>query len=981
VRVASEQHPSLRRFALLTLVTLFTSMGLSVQAETPQVAESSYQKNSAMFRWWLPAAKVDQNVVLDQLKSIANAGYKGVEICIHMGDSGYTREDMREYGWGTPAWNALYKSILMESNELGLRVDTTVSPAWPASVPAITPADEAASKELRFGRSDVFSGVFNGALPLPETIPNGMLPPPPGAPSPGDVGPNGLILEPSVEAQNKDVLVAVSAARIIGTETISKDIMIAWGDMPHETRRLTGKAMLLDPESLVEISTFQRSEDGRYHLNWTAPSEGQWQIFSYWARGTGQLHKEGAATSTPSYVINHISKAGAQALIDFWQEHLLTPDIERLLAENGGAIFEDSLELEYGGLVWSADLLEEFRRHRGYSLTPFLPLLAGSMVNGLASDSINLYELGNAQGRLDTAGDRVRRDLSETLTEMYLQNHVAPIQDWAKSKGLSYRAQAYGLGMDIVRVASEVSGPDGESLGFGPSVQGDDRFRMVAGGAHIGGNPIVADEVGALANEGYRLTWLDMLHWINKNLSAGANQMVFHGMPYSLSKISKWPGVSPFGFGLAGYWGERRPSWQFTNALAEYIGRAQSALQSGAPQVDLAFLHSQYGTASPVVEDQTLADLGFSYDILTPDALVRSGAELDTERGALSPAGYRALVIKDQSYLSEMAVKRLFELAKAGLPVIFVGRLPSASPFYFESDRHDAKVVQQVREMIALSHVQVVSDMAALPAVLDQLHIQPHLRMVKGNSVVVASRSDQHREVHFLHNRLDTENDIAFGLESRGWVYTENLWTGRLNTIGEDEQGNYRLALSGDEAILVINSSKPLPSAPSVVESASLGTLMEDWALKMEQWLPNNHGTFDPDLDRHWVDVGKTALVPWSDMPGLTASTVGVGYYSTNFTVTEGARCAGVSLGSIGDSAAVAVKINGHRVAVDLFKLTATACDLLKIGENRLEIDVASNLGNRLIASKQIAAPPWNPKQVIQYETNGLLGPVHVSLF
>jgi len=59
---------------------------------------------SSMFRWWIPAGFVDDKEIVAELKAIADAGYKGVEICINMSDTGYTREMAKEKGWGTARW-------------------------------------------------------------------------------------------------------------------------------------------------------------------------------------------------------------------------------------------------------------------------------------------------------------------------------------------------------------------------------------------------------------------------------------------------------------------------------------------------------------------------------------------------------------------------------------------------------------------------------------------------------------------------------------------------------------------------------------------------------------------------------------------------------------------------------------------------------------------------------------------------------------
>ncbi len=69
------------------------------------------------------------------------------------------------------------------------------------------------------------------------------------------------------------------------------------------------------------------------------------------------------------------------------------------------AIFSDSLEV-YGS-DWTGDLLQEFRKRRGYDLTPYLPAL--------------VHDIGPK-----TAD--IRHDWGKTLTELAEENYLSPLK-------------------------------------------------------------------------------------------------------------------------------------------------------------------------------------------------------------------------------------------------------------------------------------------------------------------------------------------------------------------------------------------------------------------------------------------------------------------------------------------------------------------------------------------------------------------------
>jgi hypothetical protein len=99
---------------------------------------------------------------------------------------------------------------------------------------------------------------------------------------------------------------------------------------------------------------------------------------------------------------------------------------------SGGAVFFDSLELNRMDVEvrhWTPNFLDEFRRRRGYDLRPFLATIS-------TSDK-PAFELAG------TVGARVREDYRQTLSDLFVANHIGPIKRWAHGYGMALRGQAY----------------------------------------------------------------------------------------------------------------------------------------------------------------------------------------------------------------------------------------------------------------------------------------------------------------------------------------------------------------------------------------------------------------------------------------------------------------------------------------------------------------------------------------------------------
>lgn len=124
----------------------------------------------------------------------------------------------------------------------------------------------------------------------------------------------------------------------------------------------------------------------------------------YYSSRTGQVVKR-AAIGAEGYVQDHYSRAAAET-------HLRENGDKFMSAAEPGsvrAIFTDSLEVYNAD--WTSDMLEEFKKRRGYDLRPMLPLL----------------EFDDPP-----RSNVLRRDFGKTLTELYEERFLVQSESRAE---------------------------------------------------------------------------------------------------------------------------------------------------------------------------------------------------------------------------------------------------------------------------------------------------------------------------------------------------------------------------------------------------------------------------------------------------------------------------------------------------------------------------------------------------------------------
>ena len=363
-----------------------------------------------------------------------------------------------------------------------------------------------------------------------------------------------------------------------------------------------------------------------------------------YSRLTGQNVKRAAAGGEGPVLDHYSADATAAHIAGF-----AAPLVAAVDRDSIGSVFCDSLEVYESN--WTPDFLREFDKRRGYDAAP------------------QLYRL--VVDTPESAAFRV--DFHRTLTELYEQNFVAVLKDWAGTLDLPFRIQGYGTPPASVSSYRFADLFEGEGWGWNEVTQ----TRWAASAAHIYGLPIVSSEVWTWVHSpSFRATPLDLKGEAHEHLLAGVNQLIGHGWPYSPADA---PGLG-WMFYASGAIDDRNPWWPAMPELTAYLQRLSWLLRQGehvAPvklYVPAADVYGTMGTGDVSLDlwretkrhigpdiPRIIHECGLDFDLVDDDALA-----------ALAPEQVTAVVLPFTTVVPNSSQKWLDDVAQSGGTIIHV---------------------------------------------------------------------------------------------------------------------------------------------------------------------------------------------------------------------------------------------------------------------------------------------------------------------
>lgn len=910
---------NLRKKALIALAAMtLGSFGNVYASNLAADFKNPSADNRPLTRWWVPGSRMTKAEIRAEIESMAAAGFGGAEVVPVASDGGDGNANIE---WGDKNWRELSAYMLEVAGENNFTIDFTMTPAWPLALPTVKNVNDfsqGAQMELDGAWIDGITknNPYSGDLPVSDEA-----------------------VKDSLAVNGKIQLIGVTVAKYA-----DKDKKILDYDSARTIKASNGKV------------TFKPKDNGEYVL------------FAWYQHPSGNV-KYG------NNQIDHFSRAGSQMIIDYWEENLLPAYGDNF--KNVRSLFIDSLEFETH-LDWTPGLAEGFKKARGYDLIKYLPAVYDK-------DAIGNY-MGDPQPdfKFNKNNDAIKNDFREYLTQLYIENHVKPLKEFCNRHGVNLRYQtAYGKSLEAAQTALYPDIPETETL-YGNDYL--DFYRLQAGAVHVADKNIYSLETAAEWTEqwnprgedgefktrgngekscgNYQQTFQDHIWHDQRAYSAGVNQVVFHGYAYNgqfgngfLDGV-KWPGFDGFSpTTWSNSFGERQPNWIYAKTYLDFLTRNQFILRQGKPRVDLAIYYQSYyenidfmGSKKILDDGGILEQHGYSYDFISPAALEKisvTGKILDAEGAA-----YKAIILNNQQNLTDSAAKKFLEFARAGLPIVIVGKAPQDSAFV-----KDKNVSANVQKLLKMPSVIRVESTDKIFDALQKNNIKSDAAYERAG-LLSFHRNLGDVNYYYLYNYGGVgsfrdvpeipEIDTTVYLRGEGKPYRLNAWTGEIEPLAYTKTADgvaVKINLVGNDSALVALTDENIATIQPVKKNFDMPEItLTNWDLTIESW---TKGDTPATSNKKIIRIGKIpALKAWKEIKNLE-NVSGVGIYRTDFNLGRGDLGAVLELGGAKDT--FELKINGEIVPLDPIEGKVDISQYIRRGNNTVEISVASTLLNAVL--------------------------------
>ena len=723
-------------------------------------------------------------------------------------------------------------------------------------------------------------------------------------------------------------------------------------------------------------------------LHWAAPA-GEWQILRFGCTIGDHSFVSTSSDGWKGYAVDVLDAGAFQRYWDAVVEPLIR-DAGPLASKTLRYLHTDSWEVE--PLNWTPTLVAEFRKLRGYDPVPFLPVLAGRIVNSRQES------------------DRFLNDFRRTIGDLTIQNHYRLFREGAHRHGMEIHPESGGphsVPIDAQRCLGFNDAPMSEfwATSWRHRVGDDNRFfvKQPASAAHTYGRKLVLAEGFTTIGPHWQETlWDNLKPSFDKALCEGLNLLVWHAFVCSPAEMGI-PGQQYF---AGTHLNPNVTWWSRSGPFFDYVNRCQWMLQQGRFVADVAYY---YGDHVPNFTRHKLTDPahvlpGYDYDVITEEALL-TRASVKADRLTLTDGmSYRVLVLPDRAMISLPVLRKLKEFVNAGATVI--GPKPAEATTMKDFPQCDAEVAKLAEELWdkpigdgekALSRRigkgRVITGMTARQVLeTDGVPQDFEYHGEPDKPLDYVHRRDGDTEIYFVANRtnLATSASCAFRVTGKA----PELWnavTGERRFADAYQEGAGRTFVPLDFA--PCGTWFVVFRVPASVHPATItGNVPTNANSPQPKPLTEITGPWTVKFDPSWAgpaSVEFPELVSWTKRtePGIKFYS-GTATYENTFSLPDVSRFTNheshifLDLGSVRELAEV--RVNGQSCGIvwtPPFRVNIAAA--VKPGANKLEVDVVNFWPNRLIGDAALPVEKRLTKTNIRKLTkdtplveSGLFGPV-----
>lgn len=728
-----------------------------------------------------------------------------------------------------------------------------------------------------------------------------------------------------------------------------------------EVSEIIAKNDVIDLTSLVDAQ-------GNFTYQFSA---GDWKIYRIGYSLTGKQNHPASPEATGL----EVDKMDPDAWYRYFKTYLdMYKEASGGMMGNKGIQYLMLDSYEAGSMTWTPRMAEEFQKRRGYSLTPWMPVLLGQIVGSVEESEAFLWDW--------------RKTCSELIAEGY--DKVSEIaQKEYGMKGRYTESHENGRlylvdGMDVKRKSeipmSAIWWPTPGGGSTLPMALAD--IRESASVAHVFGQNIVAAESFTTQGMGNENAWSfhpGKLKWlVDQEFANGLNRVVVHTSPHQPDDIHK-PGL---GLMIFGQWFDRHDTWaDYAKVWTDYISRSSYMLQQGKFVADVLYYYGEdnnitglFGwNAAPIPN-------GYQYDFCNPTALLNEVSAQNSNLVTRSGMTYRVLVLdKNCRRMSLPVLRKIAQLAQQGVTIY--GQKPEISASLTDDIAEWKSLVDATW---SLQNVTTPATYNSLENVLLMKGVQPDFKTAtKGLDVQYVHRKTADKDIYWVKNPLDQQISLKATFRVNG----------KKPYIYHPETGDV------EECSYVMERGFTTVTLPMVEEDA-LFVVFEEPTEQTKVVLPNAEEKTWLTIDGPWHVAfeegrGAPAQATFNSLTDLKDhADKGIKYFSGKATYTKTIELTKKDLSNAGnltlDLGKVAVMaeviVNGENLGVvwkSPFKLDVTSA--LKPGKNELKIIVTNLWVNRLIGDQQpdvenkisyTTMPFYSANS--QLQPSGLLGPVRI---
>ncbi|RYG43968.1 glycosyl hydrolase, partial [bacterium] len=548
--------------------------------------------------WYFMEGQMTRKGLTDDLEAMRKAGIGG-GIFLEV-DLGLPKGPVR---YMSPEWRSMLGHAFREADRLGLAIALGTGPGWCGTGGPWVKPDESMQHLVSSATDVAGPSRFTGELPRPKprTPFFGM----------GTLTPE---LRKDWEGFYRDeAVLAVPASSAESLSELDEKALVyrapyssSPGVKPYlseEKRAASG----IPAERVIDLTS--KLKGGK--LDWQVPP-GKWTILRFGRTLTGQTTRP-APFAGLGFETDKFETSGIRHHLDTFVDAIVKEIGPRQPGRGLTTLHFDSWEM--GAQNWSSRFRNQFKRRRGYDPLPYLPVMAGKIVQ-------------NVQ-----VSERFLWDLRQTAQEAVIDSHIGTIKERSRRYGLELSMEPYDMNPTAdMRLAAGADIPMGEFWSKGYGFDSEYSVYEAVSIGHTNGRPVIGAEAFTSDDrDGWLQHPASMKAQGDWALAAGINKFVYHRYQHQ-PESDRYPGLTMGPYGV--HWERTQTWWDLVGDYHKYIARCQQMLRQGQPVADILYLAPE-GAPNVFVpsSDATVGVLpdrrGYGFDGCDPETLIARATAKD----------------------------------------------------------------------------------------------------------------------------------------------------------------------------------------------------------------------------------------------------------------------------------------------------------------------------------------------------------------